>query len=439
MYLSRDLPAEIESVILGAGPAGLGLASVTGWPILEARTHPGGICSSYYVSRTGAPVPGWQPNADCYRFEHGGGHWLFGLNDEMGHFLAAQSELEYFERDSAVFFANDARVVPYPIQQNLDYLPLEAAHAAQREIAAAAGFPSSLADISLAQWLQARYGPTLCRLFFTPFHDLYSCGLQNRISAQDEHKSPIPTGTPASGTSGYNARFAYPKRGLDDLFRRLAAECAIYYESQVTHIDVQDHLLTVAGGARVRYGQLFSTLPLSTMLEYTNLQCRAEPDPSIAVHVLNIGGRKGPRCFKNHWVYLPHSRSGFHRVGFYSNVDTRFLPESVREGDTHVALYVERCFLESAEAPANSRYESEVIKELKSWQVLESVEVVSSSVVPIGYTWSWLGSSWKCEAFQTLERAGIVQLGRYGRWKFQGIGDSLAEGMRLGKELTSVR
>ena len=56
------------------------------------------------------------------------------------------------------------------------------------------------------------------------------------------------------------------------------------------------------------------------------------PDPHTSVLVLNLGvtlpdtplARNG-----YHWLYIPDSRSGFHRIGYYSNVDPPlFLPKA---------------------------------------------------------------------------------------------------------------
>ncbi len=51
------------------------------------------------------------------------------------------------------------------------------------------------------------------------------------------------------------------------------------------------------------------------------------------------------------------------------------------------------------------------------------------------YTWSWPGSGWKQKALRQLEEQGIYQVGRYGRWVFQGIADSIRDGFLVGASL----
>lgn len=41
-------------------------------------------------------------------------------------------------------------------------------------------------------------------------------------------------------------------------------------------------------------------------------------------------------------LYNPDAKSGFHRVGFYSNVDCSFQPKSARQANEGVSIYVER-------------------------------------------------------------------------------------------------
>ena len=68
-----------QSIILGAGMTGLSAGFASGLPIYEAAEAPGGICSSYYVRpREKERLFEVPADAEAYRFEIGGGHWIFG-------------------------------------------------------------------------------------------------------------------------------------------------------------------------------------------------------------------------------------------------------------------------------------------------------------------------------------------------------------------------
>ena len=135
----------------------------------------------------------------------------------------------------------------------------------------------------------------------------------------------------------------------------------------------------------------------------------------------------------DHWVYVPKSASGFHRVGFYDQVDAHFLPASVRNQGTHASLYVERAFLpdERPDEAAVAHYIRAAIDELTDWGYIGAVEAVDTTWIEVAYTWQWPGSTWRERTLRTLEDAGITMIGRYGRWHFQGIAASIREGLKV--------
>jgi hypothetical protein len=280
---------------------------------------------------------------------------------------------------------------------------------------------------TLREWLLARFGPTLCEEFFFPFHERYTAGLYASIAPQDSYKSPAEG---AARAGEYNEIFFYPAAGLDALARALAARCTIHYGMRAVAIDAARRELQLADGSRRSYERLITTLPLTRMLEMAGIAVPERPDPSSGVLVLNIGAQRGPRCPDDHWIYLPDARAGFHRVGCYSNVDAAFLPRQSRSG--RIALYVERALQAPLGGAALASYGGDVVRELQAWGWIGAVEVLDPSWIDVAYTWSWPGSSWREAAIAALESRGIVPVGRYARWTFQGIADSVRDGLRTG-------
>jgi protoporphyrinogen oxidase len=233
---------------------------------------------------------------------------------------------------------------------------------------------------------------------------------------------------------GYNTTFVYPQGGLDQLARRMADRCRVAFDQRVVRIDVEERVLMIADGTTREYQALLSTLPLNRVMEMTGMTTAATPDPFTSVLVVNLGGTKGEACPNDHWLYLPHSEGGFHRVGFYSNVDANFLPASARATGDRVGLYVERSF-RGGERPSDAaveQYCAQLVEELRDWGFIERAEVVHPTWIDVAYTWSWPGSHWAAEALRLLEDKGIYQIGRYGRWRFQGIAESIRDGFVAG-------
>ncbi len=409
----------------------------SGLPVYEAGKEPGGICNSYYV-RPGSSRLLRRPPEDglAYRFEPGGGHWLFGGDPAVLHLIRSLAPVRSYQRRSAVYFPEERRLVPYPLQNHLGALGNDIAAKALQEIID----PSPRSVSTLADWLNWSFGPTLTDLFFGPFHEMYTAGLWTRVSPQDAYKSPIDLSLVVKGAFeptpavGYNTTFLYPVDGLDGLVGAMAGHCVINYAKTVARVDLGRKEVQFTDGSGLRYDRLVSTIPLNVMAELSGVSVDEEPGPYTSVLVLNIGAVRGPECPAEHWIYLPSSRSGFHRVGFYNNVDPSFVPA----GDpARVGIYVERACAAGhrPDESAMKAYSEEAVRELREWGFIEDVEVTHLTWIEVAYTWSLPASDWRRKTAKTLEEQGVLMAGRYGMWRFQGIGESIRDGLIAGSAL----
>ena len=431
-----------STFILGAGMTGLAAGIASGLPVFEASDAPGGICSSYYI-RPGEKERLQQPpdDGEAYRFDIGGGHWIFGGEPSMLRFIGSHVSLKRYVRHSAVYFQDRDLYVPYPLQNHLRFLDKEVIVRALTEMAQQQG-----TFRSMKEWMTKSFGPTLCELFFYLFHDLYTAGLYDRIAPQDAYKSPVDLMLAIRGaldeapSVGYNATFVYPEEDLNTLARRMASQCKMHYNKQVERIEVREKKVLFSDGTTKPYDQLISTLPLNKMMEITGLEVEQKTDPCTSVLVLNIGAVRGERCPDQHWLYNTATDSGFHRVGFYSNVDPAFLPRSAQTDGNRVAIYVERAYAD-AQRPSEEEiqlYGGKVVKELQEWEYIGDAEVVDPTWIEVAYTWNWPDSGWMNQALRKLEAYGIYQVGRYARWSFQGIADSVRDGFQAGASFRTL-
>jgi len=415
---------------------GLAAGFASGLSVFEASEAPGGICSSYYV-RPGdeerlmdAPIDG-----GAYRFEIGGGHWIFGGDPAVLHFISRCCPVKRYARLSSVYFHKRNLYVPYPIQNHLRFLGGETAERALAEMADQQG-PFR----TMKEWLRKNFGPTLSNLFFYPFNESYTAGLYDRIAPQDAYKSPVNLSLAIQGAlnetspAGYNATFVYPDDGLNVLAQRMSEQCPVQHGKRAVQIDTGSNELFFDDGSAVPYEALISTLPLNKVVDMASISVGLESDPYTSVVVLNIGAIRGDQCPNDHWLYTPDTTSGFHRVGFYSNVDPSFLPLSARGAKDRVSIYVETAYV-GGKKPSDreiARYSRNVVDELQDWGFVRDAEVIDPTWIDVAYTWSWPGSVWRQKALEMLQDHGIYQVGRYGRWVFQGIADSIRDGLLVG-------
>ncbi|UCC95672.1 MAG: FAD-dependent oxidoreductase [Candidatus Omnitrophota bacterium] len=430
-----------SAVILGAGITGLTAAIKLGLPIYEAETTPGGICASYYMRAADKKRLNQAPGDDeVYRFEIAGGHWIFGADESILQFIRKFTSFKSYRRRSAVYFSEEGLYVPYPLQNNLRFLRKRIAKEALKELSS----PSKdLSATTMKEWLTKNFGLTLCKLFFWPFNDTFTAGLYEHIKPQDFYKTPIDSSLIIQGfesevpPAGYNITFVYPEGGLDVLIRGMAEKCNITYKKRVTKIDVRSKDVYFADGSIVSYKKLISTLPLRKVMEMTELKLNLKPCPYTSVLVLNIGALRGERCPDEHWLYIPDSKSGFHRVGFYSNVDSSFLPKSSRNSGNRVSIYVERGY-QGGQRPSEQEIEAyvdSVVAELQGWSFIADVEVIDHTWTDVAYSWCWSDCYCRQKPLQILKEHGVYQLGRYGRWKFQGIADSIMSALRVDNDI----
>jgi protoporphyrinogen oxidase len=427
-----------ETIILGAGMTGLSAGLVSGKPVFEAETVPGGICSSYYLEpKSSTPQFNEPEDGEVYRFEIGGGHWIFGGDPAVLKFIKTLTPVKSYKRKSSVFFSKEKLYVPYPIQNHLSYLGKNFAITSINEIVNSPdGIPKTMED-----WLVQSFGKTLMKKFFAPFHELYTAGLWTKIAPQDAYKSPVNLKLALQGAYekippavGYNVTYLYPKKGLNFLSQLMASRCNVDYGMRVSRIDSKKKEVSFSDGTVIDYKKIISTLPLNIMLELCGMEIDEENDLYTSVLVLNIGAVKGRKCPDDHWLYIPDSDSGFHRVGFYSNVDPSFLPTSSRKAQNRVSIYVEKAFKPGSKPSKKeiNSYSKKVVKELQSLKFIQESETVHPTWIEVAYTWSKPGSNWKQIAIKELEKKSIYQIGRYGRWVFQGIADSIKDGFFIG-------
>jgi len=420
-----------KNIIIGAGVTGLSAGISSGYTVYEAEDKPGGLCTSYYMDQEGRHVKNTRL-ASAYRFERGGGHWIFGDDEDLLGTIRALSPVKKYRRRASVYFQDLDLYVPYPFQNHLHLFP---GNIPKKVCADILRISSSKNPLILREWLVHNFGKTLCRLFFLPFHDLYTAGLTAEIASQDLFKSPIDQDTILQGlrkktsACGYNTTFVYPKWGLDHFIKQMGSRCDIRFNKRAVRVDIAGKKVFFQDGSAVTYKKLISTLPLNEMIKLCDLRKFKNHDPYTSVLVFNIGAQRGPRCPKDHWVYIPKSQSGFHRVGFYSNVDASFLPKNSQRKDL-VSLYVEKAFL-PGDRPHKAKLDRlgrKIVEELKAWKYIKAVEVLSPTWIEHAYTWRFPGSTWRENAIAYLKGHGIHSIGRFGAWRFQGILESMKDG-----------
>lgn len=406
-----------SNLIIGAGFTGLGASFSNGFKTLEKNSFAGGICSSY--------------KKESFKFELGGGHWIFGLDNCTKNLFERFDILKSYERKAAIFFIGNLEstkdlsglFINYPIQLNINQLGKKLENKIISEIN---NIKKESTSNIMSDWLLYSFGNTLNEIFFKPFHEKYTDSLYKEIITQDMYKTP----NILKSEKGYNVSFYYPSNGLDFLTKKISEECDINYDSCVEKIDLEDKVVYLSNGKYLEYKKLISTLPLNILTTISSIK-RFE-SPYTSVLVLNIGAKIGKNKISKHgyhWIYIPDSKSGFHRIGYYSNIDNSFLPQNIVNDDL-ASIYVEFSFRNSNK-PSKEKIDtiiSKTIIELKEIGFIDDVIIVDPTWIEVAYTWNNRNDNYINDTLEYLKTKDIFSIGRYGRWCFQGISESFKEG-----------
>ncbi len=370
----------MSDIILGAGFTGMAAGIKTGATIYESTDNVGGICRTY--------------EKEGFEFDVGGPHWLFGQNKSI-EWIKELIPIKTYERNAGVYFN---KILPYPIQTHLT-----------NQQPAQEGY--------FKDWTNKKFSPELCNLFFHPFNEKYMAGLYDEVLQFDTYKTPPP------GSNGHVAEFHNPVGGLNALTEIMAKKCHIVRNKTAVSILPEEKKVVFRDGEIVSYDRLISTIPLNSCLYISGV--RNFDLHYTSVFVLNIGAEPGDRLPKQHWLYVPFCKSLFHRVGFYTNVEPSKAPEG------KVGLSVELAFCgwdyEDLDVPFIIR---NIVEELQSWGWIKDVIVTDPTWVKVAYTYSRAWDEVETH-LEWLKRRDIISIGRYGKWKFCGLAESIQDGLSV--------
>jgi len=424
-------------VIIGGGLAGLsaGYHLAEESPTLfEREKVVGGLCRSF--------------KQDGFTFDCTG--HLIHLRNPYTKELVARILPDAFnahERLASIYSKSVS--TPYPFQANTYGLPPEVVKEC------VIGFVESMqagidgAPQNFRDWTLRTFGSGIAKHFMLPYNEkFWKQDLRNITSDWVSWSIPKPTleevvngalGLTNKGM-GYNPKFIYPKDGgIDCLPRALAASIAnIHSGESVERIDPKRKVVRLTGGREEHYDSLISTLPLPLvfrMLSDTPDELRKDAERLSAISVLNINiGVDRAGISDQHWIYFPEDQYIFSRVGFPMNFSRSVAPEGTS------SIYIEITH------PAHSKPNIEEafdrsITDLQRCGILEPGDrILTRHVLDIQYAYVVFDVHRQARLqilLDYLESRDIFAAGRYGRWEYFSMEDSILSGKAAAERVTA--
>ena len=422
-------------VIIGGGLAGLSAGHhLTEYDpvVFEKESAIGGLCRSF--------------TQDGFTFDCTG--HLIHLKNPYTKELVARLLPDAFhshERRAAIY--SRSTTTPYPFQANTYGLPPEVVRDC------VLGFVESMrstngAATNFREWALHTFGEGIARHFMLPYNEkFWKRDLRTITSDWVSWSIPKPTleevvngalGLTNKGM-GYNPRFIYPKDGgIDCLPQALAGSIRnVHTNEAVQYIDPEKKYIRLASGKEERYDYLISTLPLPVLYRLL----RNSPDALIAkaqrlhaISVLNINvGIDRPAITDQHWIYYPEDQFIFSRVGFPMNFSQSVAPEGTS------SMYIE--ITHQPDEPPNMEEAFErAMADLEKCGILRKGDrVLTRHVIDIRFAYVVFDEHRQRhlqELIDYLEARDILTAGRYGRWDYYSMEDSILSGKAAAEQVS---
>lgn len=418
-------------VILGAGITGLSIAyhlreMGARFIIIEKEKEVGGLCRSI--------------KSGNYTFDYTG-HFLHAKTN----YIKALAEklvpgIPKIKRNSFIYLKG--KLIPYPFQANLNYLPLI------DRIKSIKGFfiRKRINPSNFEEWIVTTFGKGMAELFFFPYNrKLWKYPLSEITPDFIALFVPPACLFRSKRDLGYNVEFLYPKEGIGE-FTSAFAKGLPFFHGEVKKID--ERYVSFTKG-NISYDRLVSTIPLPEFISMLDLgediPARANSLIWNSVFCLNIGIRgnlflpdysgrddfssptKSPLGF--HWIYFPEEHFPFYRVGSFTNISPMMAPEG------HSSLWVETSY--RGKRPENKIIDK-IIEILSNLGFFNRNSVDHILPLDIPYAYPIYDKERKEILYYLenyLEKCNITLAGRFGGWKYSYMEESILEGKRIAEEL----
>ena len=414
-------------VIIGGGLAGLSaghhLAELDP-VVLEREPSLGGLCRSF--------------TQDGFTFDCTG--HLIHLKDAYTKELIARLLPDAFgshERLAAIY--SKETLTPYPFQANTYGLPPEVVRDC------IVGFVETLktpgaTSANFHEWNLRTFGEGIAKHFMLPYNEkFWKQDLRGITSDWVSWAIPKPTlaevvngalGLTNKGM-GYNPRFIYPKNGGIDCLPLAFAKSIrnIHTNESVEFIDARKKYVRLKSGREEPYEYLISTVPLPKLYGILkdipdSLKHAAQNLRAISVLNINIGVNR-PKVSDQHWIYFPEDQFVFSRIGFPMNFSSSVGPEGTS------SIYVEITHQQGQQPDVEEAF-ARSIADLEKCGILRTGDLIlTRHVLDIRYAYVVFDKHRQLHLDNLtayLESRDIFTAGRYGRWDYYSMEDSILSG-----------
>ena len=415
-------------VIIGGGLAGLsaGYHLLEQEPILfEKESVVGGLCRSF--------------TQDGFTFDCTG-HLIHLKNPYTKELVTKLLPDAFNAHERLAAIHSKSVTTPYPFQANTYGLPPEVVKECVVGFIESMHMNGNGGPKNFHDWVVRTFGAGIAKHFMLPYNEkFWKQDLRTITSDWVSWSIPKPTleevvngalGLTNKGM-GYNPKFIYPRNGgIDCLPQSLARPIGrIHVNEAVEAIDPKKKTVQFVSGRAEEYDFLISTLPLPLtfrILKDTpdSLVFNAQQLQALSVLNINIGVDR-PGISNQHWIYFPEDQYIFSRIGFPMNFSNAVAPDGTS------SMYIEITHRPGERLNVQEALERS-IQDLQYCGILRSGDrVLTLHVLDIHYAYVVFDRQRQAHLqtlIEYLESRDIFTAGRYGRWDYYSMEDSILSG-----------
>lgn len=415
-----------ETIVIGAGPAGLAFSMHHPSRIVEQQNEVGGLCRSFEFGGCVFDI---------------GGHSFHTPYPEVAALVERlmQGRWETQRRDARIVF--DGQTIDYPFQQHFDQI-------ADPEIVeeCRGSMPGGVemgSPANFEEWILQRFGAGVAKHFLLPYNrklwarDLAGIGSEwtgERVAGAPAHRDAQPRRAPLARDS----EVGYPAMGgFGEIYRAMAVHAGpVALGERVVSIDPERRILACASGAIFAWDRIVSTMPLPALLAClsdcpADLRDAVDRLEAVSLKLVMIAADRSPGV-RPQRLYIADDTVPAHKVAFNHQSSTA-LRQRPRE-----AVMCEVSYSRSKLAPDDAALERSMVEWLTFRCLIAAGGQVEARTldVPLAYPVpTHEREEIVNQARKHLERYDIYSIGRFGGWNYANSDACIREGMMLARNL----
>lgn len=429
--MSKDNFNHINTVILGAGLAGLSAAYHGDGVIFEKENEIGGTCRSL--------------QSEGYTFDFGI-HVLHTKNSYVLNLLSKHKNLGLQIKKRLAWIYSHNILTKYPFQANTFGLPRNIAMQCISGFINALGKPRQSYD-NYQDWVYATFGKGIADNFYLPYSEkFWTVKAKELTNDWIDIRVPQPRLEQVIAGAfsiqkeefGPNVLFQYPQRGgIQQIAEALLKKnIKVILGKEANRIELAKRIIHFSDKTNICYSNLVSTMPLPELFNIIDkvpeqvLQ-RVKGLKHNSILCINLGIKR-ENITSSHWVYFPEEKFAAFRVSFPGNFSKFTVPKKWSSVQAEVS------YSKSKPVRHNNIVEK-VIKDLIKAKILRSkdnIRLISLKDIKYAYVIYDHNRLNNLKVIsQFLRNSGIYNAGRYGRWEYLWMDEAILSGKNIVKEV----